>query len=129
MKIASEGNPYICCNRGEGGTGLYHFLGYLFHDRVPSNGYGFQQFFAFSGFMGIVFCKNTVIGELFWLPDFMSMIFRKFLKIYGCTFEKFLRFNGWRFHDFAPNEAREADIRRLQVTNRLPSYGIISESH
>ena len=41
------------------------FLGYLFHDRVRIYGYGFQQFFAFSGFMGIFFCKNSFIGELF----------------------------------------------------------------
>ena len=29
----------------------------------------------------------------------------------------------------APNKAREAELRRLQVTDRLPSYGIISDSH
>ena len=28
--------------------------------------YGFQQFVASSGFMGIVFYQNSVIGELFW---------------------------------------------------------------
>ena len=29
-------------------------------------GMGFQQLFAFSGFMGMVFCKNLFISELFW---------------------------------------------------------------
>ena len=47
------------------GTGLCHFLGYLFHDRVRIYGYGFQPFYAFSGFLGTAFCKNSFIGELF----------------------------------------------------------------
>ena len=29
----------------------------------------------------------------------------------------------------APNKVREAELRRLQVTDRLPSYGIIFDSH
>ena len=29
----------------------------------------------------------------------------------------------------APNKAREAELRMLQDTDRLPSYGIISDSH
>ena len=34
--------------------------------------------------MGIVFCKNPFIGELFW-----------HLRIYGYNFQKFLRIYGW----------------------------------
>ena len=60
-------------NPGEGGGNLTFpkyeavpFFGYLFHDRVWIYGYGFQQFFfAFSGFMGMIFCKNSSIDELF----------------------------------------------------------------
>ena len=62
------------------------YLGYIFHDRVRIYGYGFQQSFAFSGFMGIVFCKNSFIGELFGIPELMGMIFRKFSRFMDGTF-------------------------------------------
>ena len=85
-------------------------LGYLFRDRFRIYGYGFQQFLAFSGFMGIVLCKNSFIGELFWhfriygynfqqILQIYGYTFEKFLRIYGYTFEKFLRIYGWYFSD------------------------------
>ena len=43
--------------------------------------YGFQQFFSSSGFMGIVFCQNSFIGELFWHSQ-----------LYGYDSQKFSRF-------------------------------------
>ena len=58
----------------------------------------FKSFFAFSGFMGIVFCKNSFIGELFWHFQICGWYdFQKILKIYGYIFEKFSRFMGGTF--------------------------------
>ena len=79
------------------GTGLCHFLGYLFHDRFRIYGYSFQQLFAFSGFLGIVFCKNSFIGEQFWHFQIYGYDFQKILQIYGYTFEKVLRIYAWYF--------------------------------
>ena len=42
-----------------------------------------------SGFMGIVFCKNSYIGELFW-----------HFRIYGYDFRKFSRFMGILLRNF-----------------------------
>ena len=72
-------------------------LGYLFHDRVRIYGYGFQQFFAFSGFIGIVFCKNSFIDELFGISGFMGMSFRKFSRCLGILLRNFSRFMGSTF--------------------------------
>ena len=55
--------------------------------------------FAFSGFMGIVFCKNSFIGELLRHFRIYGYDFQKFLRIYGYTFEKSLRIYGWYFCD------------------------------
>ena len=49
--------------------------------------------------MGIVFCKNSYIGELFWHFRMYGCDFQKILQIYGYTFEKFLRIYGWYFYD------------------------------
>ena len=60
--------------------------------------------------MGIVFCQNSFIGELFWhsriygyyfseILQIYGYTFEKFLRIYGYTFEKFLRIYGWYFYD------------------------------
>ena len=38
--------------------------------------------------MGIVFCQNSFLGELFWHS-----------RIYGYDFQKFLRIYGWYFYD------------------------------
>ena len=70
--------------------GLCHFLGYLFHDSFRIYRYGFQQFLASSGFMGIVFYQNSVIDELFWHS-----------RIYGYDFEKFSRFMGIPLRNFS----------------------------
>ena len=51
----------------------------------------FNNFFASSGFMGIVFYQNSVIGELFWHFRIYGYDFQKFLRIYGYTFEKVFR--------------------------------------
>ena len=65
--------------------GLCNFFGYLFHDRVQNYGYDFQQFFAMSGFMGIVFCKSSFTVELFWHFRIYGHDFQKIPHIYGCT--------------------------------------------
>ena len=70
-----------------------------FYDRVWIYVYGFQQFFALSGFMGIVFWKNSFIGELFLAFPDLWVYFEKFLRIYGYTFEKFLQIYGWYFYN------------------------------
>ena len=62
-------------------------------------GYGFQQLFAFSGFMGIVFCNNSFTGEQFWHFRTYGYDFQKILQIYGYTIEKFLRIYGWYCYD------------------------------
>ena len=49
--------------------------------------------------MGIVFCKNSFIGELFWHFRIYGYDFQKILQIYGYTFEEFLRIYGWYFYD------------------------------
>ena len=49
--------------------------------------------------MGIVFCKNSYIGELFLHFRIHGYDFQKFLQIYGYTFEKFLGIYGWYFYD------------------------------
>ena len=50
----------------------------------------FNNFFASSGFMGIVFYQNSVIGELFW-----------HFRIYGYDFQKFSRFMGIFLRNFS----------------------------
>ena len=63
-----------------------------------------------SGFMGIVFCKNSFTGELFC-----------HFQIYGYTFEKFLRIYGWYFYDlngttpYLGNSSYSPGIRALSV--------------
>ena len=57
----------------------------------------FNNFFSFAGFMGIVFCKNSFIGDLLWHFRIYGYDFQKFLRIYGYNFEKFLRLYGWYF--------------------------------
>ena len=47
------------------GTGLCHFLGYLFHDSFRIYEYGFQKFSCIFRIYGIVFYQNSFIGELF----------------------------------------------------------------
>ena len=49
--------------------------------------------------MGIVFCKNSFIGELFWHFRIYGCDFQNILQIYGYTFEKFLQTYGWYFYD------------------------------
>ena len=49
--------------------------------------------------MGIVFCQNSFIGELFWHSRIYGYDFSEILQIYGYTFEKFLRIYGWYFYD------------------------------
>ena len=77
---------------------MCHFLGYLFHDRVRIYGYAFQQFFAFSGFMGIVFfVKLHLLASCFGISGFMGMIFRKFSEFMGILLRNFSGFMGGTF--------------------------------
>ena len=109
-KFATQGGGYVTFPW----YGLVPFYGYPFHDRVRIYGFGFEQCFAFSGFMGIVFCKNSFIGDFFrhfrnfgydfkWynFPDLWITI-KKFLRIYGYTIKKFLRIYGYTFEKFLP---------------------------
>ena len=50
----------------------------------------FNNFLASSGFMGIAFYQNSVIGELFWHS-----------RIYGYDFQKFSRFMGILLRNFS----------------------------
>ena len=77
--------------------GLCHFLGYLFHESFRIYGYGFQQFFASPGFMGIVFYQNSFIGELFGIPGFMGMIFRNISGFMDIILRNFSGFMGGTF--------------------------------
>ena len=48
--------------------------------------------------MGIVFCKNSFIGELFGISGFMGMIFfRKFSRFMGILLRNFSGFMGGTF--------------------------------
>ena len=87
-------------SRGGGGNltclwyGVVPFLGYLFHDCFRIHGHGFQQFFASSGFMGIVFCQNSFIGELFWHSRIHGYDFQKFSKFMGILLRNYSGFMG-----------------------------------
>ena len=81
------------------GTGLCHFLGYLFHDRLRIYGYGFQQFSVFSEFMGMAFCTNSLIGDHFQNFRIYVYDFQKIFRIFGYTFQKFVRIYGWHVYD------------------------------
>ena len=57
----------------------------------------FNNFFVFAGVMGIVFCKNSSIGELFWHFRIYGYDFQKILQIYGYTLINFSGFMGCIF--------------------------------
>ena len=84
------------------------FLGYLFYDCFRIYEYGFQQFFASSGFMVIFFCQNSFIGELFWhsriygydhqkFSRFMDILLRNFSGFMGIFLRNFSEFMGGTF--------------------------------
>ena len=50
--------------------------------------------------MGITFCKNSFIGELFWHFRIYGYDFQKVFQIYGYSFEKFLRIFGYASENF-----------------------------
>ena len=50
--------------------------------------------------MGIVFCKNSFSGELFWHFRIYGYDFRKIFQIYEYTVEKSLQVYGWYFYDW-----------------------------
>ena len=60
----------------------------------------FNNFLHLPDFMGIVFCQNSSIGELFWHSRIYGYDFSEILQIYGYTFEKFLRIYGYTFEKF-----------------------------
>ena len=53
--------------------------------------------------MGIAFCKNSFIGELFWHFRIYGYDFQKIPQIYEHTFEKFLRIYGSYFPEISPD--------------------------
>ena len=80
MRTASQ------CVPGEGNLtcpwyGAVPFLGYLFHDRFRIYGYGFQQFFTFSGFVGTVFVKVHLLVSCFVISGFNGYDFQKIFRI------------------------------------------------
>ena len=93
MRFKSGGRGNLSCLL----CGVVPFLGYLFHDRVRIYGYGFQQFFASSGFMGIVFYQNSFIGELFWHSRIYGYDFLKFSRFVGILLRNFSGFMGGTF--------------------------------
>ena len=61
-------------------------------------GYGFQQFFAFSGFMGMVLVKFHLLVSFLQYPDLWVWFSETFPHLWY-TFEKFLRIYEWYFYD------------------------------
>ena len=57
----------------------------------------FKKFWAFSGFMDIVFYKNSLIGELFWHFQIYGCQFQTILQIHGILLRHFSRFMGGTF--------------------------------
>ena len=68
-----------------------------FYDRVRIYGYGFQQFFVIFGFMGMVCCKSSFIGEPFGMSCCIGMLFRNFSRFTGIHFSNFSGFMGGTF--------------------------------
>ena len=56
-----------------------------------------NNFFAFTGFMGIDFCKNSLIGALFWYFRTYGYDFRKFSRFMIILLRNFSRFMGGSF--------------------------------
>ena len=73
------------------------FLGYFFHDRIRIYKYGFQQFFAFSGCIGIIFVKIHLLVSCFGVSGFMGMIFGKFSAFMSILLRNFSGFMGGTF--------------------------------
>ena len=71
------------------------FLGYLFHYRFRIYGYGFQQFFVFSGFMGYV--RIHLLLSCFGISGFMAMIFKRFSRFMGILLRIFSGLMGGTF--------------------------------
>ena len=70
----------------------------------------FNNFFTFSGFMGIGFCQTSLMGERFSISGFTGIIFRKtsytgkicrHCSIYMYAFEKLFRVTGIHFRNFS----------------------------
>ena len=104
--VSEKYGPKSFCNSsstGGGGNltcpwyGVVPFFRVLFYDRFRIHGHGLQQLFAFSGFMGIVFCKNSFICEMFWHFRIYRYAFQKIFRIHGYAFEKFPQIYGWYF--------------------------------
>ena len=57
----------------------------------------FNNFFASSGFMGIVFCQNSFIGELFWHSQIYGYDFQKFSGFISILLRNFSGFMGSTF--------------------------------
>ena len=72
----------------------------------------FQKFFASFGFMGIVYCQNSLIGELFWHSRIYGYDFQKFSGFMGILLRNFSRFIGGTFTIWMP----QPRILETQVT-------------
>ena len=72
-----------------------------FHESFRIYGYDFQQLFASSRFMGIVFCLNSSIGELFWHSRIYGYDFQKFSRFMGVLLRNFSGFMGIPFGNFS----------------------------
>ena len=97
LPVSYDSQTYLLSPGGGGNLtcpwyGVVPFLGSLFHDRVRIYGYGFQQFFAFSGFMGTVFCKNSFLVSFCGISGFLGMIFRNFVGFIGILLRNFSGF-------------------------------------
>ena len=73
---------------------LYQFLGYLFHDMSPDLWVWFSRTFTASGSMGVVFCKTSFIGELFWPFRIYGNDFQKLFELMGILFRNSPGFMG-----------------------------------
>ena len=47
----------------------------------------FNNFFTFSGFIGMIFCKTSFFGKLFYICRFMGILFGNFSGFTGGTYK------------------------------------------
>ena len=68
-----------------------------FHDRLRIYGYGPQQFQHFPNLWVCFYVKLHLLVSIFRISGFMGMMLRN--RIYGYTFQKFVRIYGLYFYD------------------------------
>ena len=77
---------------------LCQFLGYLFHDRVQTYGYGFQQFLHFPDLWLYFAIKIHLLVSCFGISGFIGIIF-KILQIYAYYLQKISTDLWWYSYD------------------------------